>query len=642
MSSSKSKSSKRSALLTATSRRDRKVSNTRRVENESGYISMIQSAFEAAKSKHEKLTMNQYSSLLGVDPSVMSRVMSGLRPLNYKTALRILPRLNLSAKQKEQFMESIARSAQQLDAGAVSIEHAKRKNIAIEQPSDSDVMVNRRMAKSFGSTKGSVSAIPHSNADDEKLRMARAVVERVVVMKSDKPTRYIVTTAVQGAEIHTGFANAIDFYLKETAAKLIVLPLKAHLKPLQEREYPLDPKIHQRWMDCIYNRVQLGPHLHAVNLDIRPYLTDPLAGISALGAKDGISYIFGHPQQRLKPYPHGFHKYPRLQLCTGVVTLPTYRDNKPGLIADKNHVIGAIIVEVHGEKFFVRQIQADELGGFTDLGTYYSPKRKKKKVRALGLTRGDEHGGPEVYGNVVANQALKRLTKHLQPRAILLHDLFDAATVSHHRAHSIKARLCLPKKIQNLDDELRATERHLINLKKDAPNDCILYVVPANHNEHLPRYLDEGRYVDDIINYKLALKLAYHYHVLNEDPLKSAIDPDSKLAHWIKRGETIRLRGITVSSHGDKGIAGTRGSVKADEIAFGDSSSGHSHSPEIRNGAVRVGTTSDLDQDYTVGSMSTWAFAAEAIYESGRQLIFIIEGQYSVFDENGKAFKKAA
>ncbi|MFK5283800.1 hypothetical protein ACI3PL_29915, partial [Lacticaseibacillus paracasei] len=66
-------------------------------------------------------------------------------------------------------------------------------------------------------------------------------------------------------------------------------------------------------------------------------------------------------------------------MTTGACTLPKYYDNKfvskrLSYIADHDHTIGAIIVEIENDKLFhFRQIQADENGSFIDYGVQYNP-----------------------------------------------------------------------------------------------------------------------------------------------------------------------------------------------------------------------------------------------------------------------------
>lgn len=468
------------------------------------------------------------------------------------------------------------------------------------------------------------------------VKEARAKIDRSVVKNYSNKVIF-VTTAVQGAEVDKNFLAAIETFIESRNAELIITTTKAHLKPLRDEEYPLDDIIYEKYQNNVYKQIELNEHLSVVDIDVRPYVSDPLAGLAELGADEGRSYIIAHTQQRMKTYPNGMSKLPRLQQCTGAMTLPLYRNNKAGLMADKRHVIGGIIVEVLTNRFHVRVVQADADGSFVDLGTRYNPNGTVTMERPEALIRGDDHIG---FGDIKANIALDDVTAELRPKKIVVHDLFDSASISHHRAHSIKARLEVPEEVKYLDIELKACTKFLQSLNDKKPKDAEILVIAANHNEALHRYLNEGRYVEDIPNYKKAVELAYYYHVLGQDPLVRGVDPGEKLATWVTRTqEAIRVEGIAISNHGDKGPNGSRGSVRGDAVSYGKSSSGHSHSPEIWRGATRVGTTSLLDMDYTAGSPSSWAHCFELIYKGKngvglRQLVIAIEGNWRMEEKS--------
>ena len=590
-----------------------------------GYVAILHAELAARASQDAKYSMRSFATDLGVESGALSRILSGQRPLSYKTALRMLDNLNFSDADRRDFLAAVEGHARALDQGERSPEQAERPLKA--------------QAKKLETM--SEAELRHV----ERVKSAKAKIDRFIV-KDCKNHTLFVSTAVEGALVDQNFLASIETFLAKKKAELVITTSKAHLKALSDEEYPLDDIILDRYSDCVYKRVELNGCLSILDLDIRPYVTDPLAGLAELGAEDGRSYIFAHTQQRMKTYPNGMinNGAPRVQQCTGAMTLPLYRGNKAGLLADKRHVVGGLVVEVLEGHYHMRCVQADIDGSFVDMGIRYNPDGTCAYERAEAIIRGDDHVG---FGDPRANKALDEATTYLQPRNIVVHDLNDAASVSHHRAHSIIARLEVPEAVKTLESELNECRKFLIGLNEKKPKDSTIMVIASNHNEHLHRYLNEGRYVDDIPNYKKGVELAYHYHCLGKDPLVQGVDPEQKLARWITRSnETIRVEGIAVNNHGDKGPNGSRGSVKGDAISYGRSSSGHSHSPEIRNGASRVGTTSILDMDYTSGSPSSWAHCFEIINKGKggvglRQLVIIVQGQWRMEEQKTKTSAKA-
>jgi hypothetical protein len=131
--------------------------------------------------------------------------------------------------------------------------------------------------------------------------------------------------------------------------------------------------------------------------------------------------------------------------------------------------------------------------------------------------------------------------------------------------------------------------------------------------------------------------LALHYVHTSEDPLKYGVEKMGNInlkcmnkIKWLKRDEDLRLADIQLGAHGDKGANGARGGLQSMEFAYGNSVTGHSHSPEVLRGAWQVGTSSHLKLGYNVGP-SSWLNSSCLVYPNGqRQLINAIKGKYRI------------
>ncbi|MCK4819419.1 hypothetical protein KA005_26840, partial [bacterium] len=229
----------------------------------------------------------------------------------------------------------------------------------------------------------------------------------------------------------------------------------------------------------------------------------------------------------------------------------------------------------------------------------------------------------------------KDISTKLKPKSIVLHDLFDGRSINHHESDNIDS---LAKRAErgylDLLEELKFVARDLEELNQWADE---IIVVKSNHDEFLKRFLQKGNFAGDPYNYKTFLDLALHYVDTNEDPLKYGVEKlgelDAKLAKnvkWLKRDEDVKVSGIQLGAHGDKGSNGSRGGLKNMEFAYGQSVTGHSHSPEILRGAWQVGTSSKLKLSYNVGP-SSWLNTSCLVYPNGqRQLINAIDGKYKI------------
>lgn len=107
-------------------------------------------------------------------------------------------------------------------------------------------------------------------------------------------------------------------------------------------------------------------------------------------------------------------------------------------------------------------------------------------------------------------------------------------------------------------------------------------------------------------------------------------DPFELIASpWLKENvqfcqrSGMKVLGIEVGQHGDRGINGARGSAVSFAKVPTKMIVGHSHSPQINKGCYVVGTSSMLALEYNKGA-STWHHAHCIIHRNGkRQMIFI-------------------
>jgi hypothetical protein len=322
---------------------------------------------------------------------------------------------------------------------------------------------------------------------------------------------------------------------------------------------------------------------------------------------------------------------PHAVMTTGACTIADYAttrymSERTAVIATHDHVLGGIIVEIESDKIYhFRQVQAEKTGSFVDLGNYYQ-NGKASKINAKAFVLGDYHAGEE---DKTAEKAWLEVADEIGVETIVFHDLFNGNSISH---HEIKNKLLRAKRADEnktrLDEEIKKAA-DVLNLWSTKAKRLV--ITKSNHDEFLDRYLDEGRFMEDPQNLSLALELAKRV-VEGHDPLKYAIEkfglkkPDQ--VRWLKRDEDFKIARIELGAHGDKGSNGSKGSLRAMENAYGNSVSGHSHTPEILRGAWQVGTTSLLKLDYNKGP-SSWMHCSCIVYANGgRQLINSINGRW--------------
>jgi hypothetical protein len=184
----------------------------------------------------------------------------------------------------------------------------------------------------------------------------------------------------------------------------------------------------------------------------------------------------------------------------------------------------------------------------------------------------------------------------------------------------------------DLKVELTQCYEELCSLAKSMKGKEVI-VVASNHNEFLNRYLEEVRLRDDPLNAHTASRLMYQM-MDGEDPVEAGLKIIGKIPKnvlFLKREQDYKVLGWQLGSHGDRGMAGGRGSMVAREFAHGKSITGHSHVPEILRDTVVVGTSTYLNLPYTRGAPSAWMNSNAMLWDNGTvQLVNIIYGKWKL------------
>ena len=447
--------------------------------------------------------------------------------------------------------------------------------------------------------------------------------------------KFVITTAVTGCELDNKMYKSVKAYCKKNNAALLILIASDPASNLDRGSLGrVDKRLTSEAI--VLEDSELNSNIFLSTIKLSAKHIDPIAGLGRIGQREG-SFVYASPKQRLKSSPVSNTKLPHFLMTTGAITVPdytsaNYMSNRTAYIAHYDHVMGGVIVEIgDSDEYHFRQFQCDNRGKFIDLGIEYD-NSKTKKIRPEAFVLGDWHSGSTCP---MSKFIWEDISKNLKPKRLILHDLFDGKSINHHEANNIDSKAKRAENGQlNLRDELRLVARDLEYLSTLTDE---VVVVKSNHDEFLDRFLQKGDFKNDPYNYKTFLELALHYVNTSEDPLKYGVEKmsnlDAKAAckiKWLKRDEDFTLGEIQLGAHGDKGANGARGGLQSMEFAYGNSVTGHSHSPEILRGAWQVGTSSHLKLGYNVGP-SSWLNSSCLVYPNGqRQLINAINRKYKI------------
>lgn len=441
--------------------------------------------------------------------------------------------------------------------------------------------------------------------------------------KKTEKRKYFVTSAIAGAELDKSFFDSVLTYCKHNKAELVILPMRGIR--LDDAGYTEDILTYAHHFATEY---QFNENLKAQDFLINPQMINPLTGLDRFGQKS-YSLIIASPKQFMKIVPVSHETFPHILHSTGSITLPRYASTRQGRLAEQDHCRGGLIVEIEDETVFhIRQVQSSEDGSFYDLGTLYS-KNKIIPNKASAIVLGDMHTGFEEKSAIDSWIELIKLTN---PKYIVLHDIFDAHSISHHHINNIERQVNRKDSINSLEKELHAVGESLTKWSKLFPKKTLV-IVRSNHDEALDKYLYECRYKDDRLNHRLALHLAAWY-LEGHNPLEKWVTENYNIPNvmWLKREKDYKLYNIMISAHGDKKAHSIWGSsTQIAELAYGNAVIAHSHSPLIFRNIWRVGTTTQLIMDYNKGAPSNWLHCSCLIYKNQqRQLVISIDGKWKL------------
>jgi hypothetical protein len=438
--------------------------------------------------------------------------------------------------------------------------------------------------------------------------------------------KFVITTAVSGMPIHKGFYNNLKAYCKKNNALLLILPSSDPAI----KGWELDGSLSSEHI--VFDDLALNNNLFISTFKTSAKQTNPLTGIKRIGQRER-SMIISSPKQFLEYVPTANDKYSHALMTTGAITLPTYRSTerymsqRTAYIAEFDHKMGAIIVDIKDNKYFqFRQIQAEYGSGkLIDLGDSYSSSGIKNE-RAEGLILGDIHVG---HTDPNVQIATDKLISDLKPKRIFWHDIFEGESVNHHIEHQLITK---SKRTVTLEKEIILVKDYIESMKKKHPYVNEWIIVRSNHDDFLDRYLQSGSYVEDSINSKFAHKLALAKLDHGRMALEAALELvglNKTKVNFLNINSSYKVKNIECGVHGHMGLNGSKSGTNASmEIGYGAGVFGHSHTAGILRDVYRVGTSTKLRMGYNHGA-SNWTHTHCLIYSNGsRQLINIINKEY--------------
>lgn len=448
---------------------------------------------------------------------------------------------------------------------------------------------------------------------------------------------FVITSAVTGCSVNKKALESVNTYCKYNNAKLLVLPCTDPASK-HSNNWALDSSLGKD--SIVFKDLKLNENFFLSTIKLSAKHINPTTGLSRIGQRQG-SFVYASPKQSLEYVATSLEKkIPRALMTTGAITNADYMTDKymserTSYIANEDHVLGAIIVEIeNNEIFHFRQVQINEkTGEFYDLDKKYSPNGKVTQSKATLVQLGDYHVGET---DPLAKQVAKDICDLVQPTYLTVEDFFNGHSVSHHDEGKCIVEAKKAKDGSDLlHNELNACARELDELSKWKVNQIV--VKYGNHEDFLYRWLNRGGYINQPQNHALGVKIASA--LLNDgfhNPFEYAMVELYKIKNpgkvkFLGMNDSFRVNDIENGAHGDLGPNGSRNPGLAGiEKSYGAANVGHTHSAGILRRVFRVGTTSFLKMSYNNGP-SSWTQTHLIQHPDGsRQLINCINGKFRI------------
>jgi hypothetical protein len=446
--------------------------------------------------------------------------------------------------------------------------------------------------------------------------------------------RVIVTSAQNATPVHAEFLASLQVAAKHLDAELVVIPLRyknptSRWTASQANAEEWAPEVQPFLLN---QRKRLNENLMLLaDVKVQPTASQPLTGFE--GMTHGESAIMGHTKLQFRTVATPQSRWPKILTTTGACTVANYTDSKAGKLGEFHHTLGAVLVELQGKRFNLRQLLGESASGhFFDLDTCYMPQGTAAAGGCEALVMGDTHVDFIDPGVQRATFGKGGMIELLRPQRLVWHDLLDGyAANPHHYGNPFNA---IAKRGSGRDDVEAEVQRAIDFVGSNTPKGVESVIVASNHDDFLRRWVVNTDWRQDPTNAAFYLKCAAAmvrgtklgdggteypspFAMLAREALKARV---------LGGNESYSVAGIELGMHGDRGPNGARGSVKNLRRIGVKSIVGHSHSPAIEEGCYQVGTSTRLRLEYN-GGPSSWLNTHCVIYPNGkRSLINIIDG----------------
>lgn len=478
------------------------------------------------------------------------------------------------------------------------------------------------------------------------------------VSKKECRKTFVLTSAQINTTAHERFMSNLNAICREKDANLLVSGFTYNKNGLghdgmgdakkKDEEHHYDTIIRPYMSN---KRTVFNENIEFLgNMNTLPTAVNPLSGLKTY--TKGSSAVLPHPKIVLESVATNPGKLAKIIMTTGCCTVPNYMQKKAGIKAEFHHQLGAVIIEVvDDKKFFYRHLLADDKGDFYDLTTKYEDGEATTGHRVDNIVFGDIHHIDRDEEAMIAsfgdiNHRNTSMLDILKPKEAIVHDVLDSRTRNHHNRNDTlfmheNNNMLVMDEVDRVISWLDKIRVQLVFMESS------LTVVASNHDVAYDRWIKECSHHDEP-NFSNAMFLLQSQLAMYKEVEKGKVHGKDftmlpVMYEYLRYFDTIfpgkvnflkpdeshkSQNGVELGMHGDKGINGSRGSLKSFAQIGTKCTVGHSHSCGIFEGVYQVGCLRELNAPYSSGP-SSWSHTNCIEYPNGkRTLVTIIDGQW--------------
>jgi hypothetical protein len=226
----------------------------------------------------------------------------------------------------------------------------------------------------------------------------------------------------------------------------------------------------------------------------------------------------------------------------------------------------------------------------------------------------------------------------VKPEHVVLHDVFDGDSISHHQMKD--PFIQYGKEMTGTNDLEKEVNEMMVGLEPFEKFKNVV-IVRSNHDDFLDRWLKNEDWKKQPTYKNSRLYMKYSDILLEQygrDPysvkgvIPTLINDKFPKFKTLGRAASYKVKGWELGQHGDIGSNGSRGSLLQFRKLNTKIVVGHYHSPGRKDGAIAVGTTTRLRVGYNQGP-SSWLQSHVIIHNDGRaQHLNFIDGEFTTFE----------